>query len=60
MHPLTTIDQALDDFARNAKTQITLDARGYDTRERSRARLGGLHDGDLHKLRNRSRILRGL
>jgi hypothetical protein len=60
MHPLTAIDQALDDFAGDAKAQITLDARGYNTRERSRARLGGLHDGDLHKLRNRSRILRGL
>jgi hypothetical protein len=44
---LTTIDQALDDFARNAKAEVALDTRGYDAGERSRAHVGGLCHGDF-------------
>jgi hypothetical protein len=57
---LTTIDQALDDFARNAKAEVTLDASGYDAGERSLAHLGGLCHCDFRKLGDRSRVLRGV
>ena len=60
MHHLTTIHETLNDFARNAKTQIALDASGYNPCECSSAGLGGLHYCDLHELRDGSRVLRGM
>jgi hypothetical protein len=60
MDPLTTIRQALDDFARDTKPEVTLDASGYDASERPLAQLGGLSHRDFRELGDRSRVLRGL
>src|SRR6185437_4603952 len=60
MDSLARIDPALDDFARDTKAEITLHASGYDASERSLARLGGLHRGDLCKRGCNSGVLRGL
>ena len=57
MHALTTIDEALNDLARDSKAQIALDASRHDTSECSPARLCGLRHGDFGKLGVGTRVL---
>ena len=55
-HLLPDIDEALDDFARNAKAKIALHARRNYAREYPFGGHGRLRDGDLDELGSLTRI----
>ncbi|HZD27387.1 MAG TPA: hypothetical protein VE251_01670 [Xanthobacteraceae bacterium] len=56
MNLLADIDEALDNFARNAKAEIALHARRNDARECPLGGHGRLRDGDLDELGSLTRI----